>query len=189
MYIAADPYFVKMLRDEVGLKNLDLVFDFHKRRYPDNGLGCWKVTMRNRYFAPVPSDVGEVYASVEIDDEIFVLDGIHGTPITPGRWLIDALCESDKVRHPEREDFIEEWREEKVAAKHRARKASAKEVAQDTMLYRNMKKFAEERGTSSLTTVELVELERQAIEKQAAVYEADLIERKKARMGKRGDAN
>src|SRR3990167_5276377 len=118
-------YLVDMLRRETGFQTLNMAWNpslhlpFHHR------FGGWVVTGKGRY--PFCQDgVGYTH---DFDVEVYSLDGNHGRPLVPGRWLVHALAESDMGRHGSRRNAdMDDIREERVAKKQREKKADASEA-------------------------------------------------------------
>lgn len=190
-----DRRFVNMMRRELGCDQLDIVWrpnvprydplhrvDKESQLFEERKTGCWAVIHRVRECQYVQTKYGRLIFSVVVEKDVMHLDGNHDLPFTPGRWVIEAMATSDRMRHPRRLRDVDDWREKKEIEKQKRRDRAAFEMTHNEDFYKAFKKWAEDAGTAIPTDAELLEIERDAMKSAQLQASIDLYDRKNARM-------
>jgi hypothetical protein len=190
--VEADSYLVEMLREEIGESDADIVWFPHIPRmlyHPEHPnpqhrkLGCWGVTRTFNEMFGMDAGVGLVMHCTRIPSIIMLLDGNHGNPTEPGRWIIDAINESDECRHGRRyrQQQTDDLRVHREKNKQKTRKAVVDVMKYDEKLRKGFAAQAERLGVSA-SDEEVLSMERAAAKVAQANADKDARELKQVRM-------
>lgn len=155
----------------------------------DKGKGCFGICKWVHQALSVEVQ-GVVHNRSERIPYITPLNGNHGNPFHPGRWVVDMFVESDTCRRGKtRLKELDDWREGKIIHEVTDRDRLASEYAHDPLMYNAMKRYADDVGTETPSREEMVAMEKYAVERSAALEDKDQKDRKIARFYENRDTS
>lgn len=176
--VRAPSAFIFQLRKDTGDHGLDCWWDPEIQRFAEHSrddrlgedeeegprYGAWVIWKRVRcpevfrLPSPIPGMDFTVWNGQWMWASIYRLDGAYGRPTELGRWVIEALNQSDLIKRGNwrRPDMLNEINEQQVRQQHKETVGVSRDVAKDHLFKAIMRAMKAHLGTPASTREERV---------------------------------